>query len=148
MPGIGFSLQNIPQQWRYAVIGGVIALPFTAFGYWQTGSELSLSPVLFGGLLAGYLAKRQAGESRGVGIRAGLIGGIPILWAILDILSATSALGGPEWFITGATVLTVGFSAVVAVLGFVLAAFIGKIGAKLGGWLAGKQPTQPNFDGN
>jgi len=88
--------------------------------------------VLFGGLLAGYLAKRQAGESRGVGIRAGLIGGIPILWAILDILSATSALGGPEWFITGATVLTVGFSAVVAVLGFVLAAFIGEVGAKLG----------------
>ena len=144
MPGIGFSLQNIPRQWRYAVVGGLIALPVTAFGYWQTGSELSLSPVLFGGLLAGYLAKRQAGESRGVGIRAGLIGGIPILWAILDILSATSALGGPEWFITGATVLTVGFSAVVAVLGFVLAAFIGEVGAKLGSWLAGKQPNQPN----
>ena len=100
--------------------------------------------MLFGGLLAGYLAKRQTGESRGVGIRAGLIGGTPILWAVSDILSATSALSGPEWFINSATVLTVGFSAVVAVLGFVLAAFIGEVGAKLGSWLAGKQPNQPN----
>lgn len=121
----------------------MLALPVTAFGYWQTGSELSLSPVLCGGLLAGYLAERRTGESRGVGLRAGLIGGSPVVWVLFDILAAMSALAGPVWFVTGAALLTVGFTVVVAVFGFGLAALVGAVGAKLGRWLARKQSDPP-----
>lgn len=137
MSGTESLLRSVPRRWRYAVIGGMLALPVTAFGYWQTGSELSLSPVLCGGLLAGYLAERRIGESHGVGIRTGLIGGSPVVWILFDVLSMASALAGPVWFVTGATLLTV---VVVAAFGFGLAALFGTVGAKIGSWLARKQP--------
>jgi len=31
--------------WRYALLGGVLSFSLTLVGYWQSGSELSLSPV-------------------------------------------------------------------------------------------------------
>jgi hypothetical protein len=135
-------LQNVTQKWKYGFIGGVIALPFTAFSYWQTGSELSLAPVLFGGGLAGYLARRKINEGRGIGFRAGLVGGLPVIWILFDILSHTSALAGPPWFVMSATLLTIGFSVVIAVVGFGLAALIGEAGARVGSWVAGKRPDQ------
>jgi hypothetical protein len=97
---------------------------------------------LFGGILAGYLATRAGVENSGVGIRLGIIGGLPVLWVVSDILAATSGLAGPAWFVTGATLLTIGFTIVVAVLGFGLAALIGEVGTRIGGWLAGKQPDE------
>ncbi|WP_236639683.1 DUF5518 domain-containing protein [Salinigranum halophilum] len=48
--------------------------PFTTLAYWQSSSEMSLWPVFFGGLLAGYLAQRRTGQCSGVGLRAGLVG--------------------------------------------------------------------------
>lgn len=129
-------------QWKYALLGGLASLPFTTLSYWQTGSELSFGAVLFGGLLAGYLCDRAGGESTGVGIRVGVIGGLPVLWVLFDILTATKGLSGPAWFVTSGTVLTIGVSLAFAVLGFGLAALIGEIGARVGGWLAGKRPGQ------
>jgi len=126
--------------WKYALVGGLFALPFTTLGYWQTGSELSLGAVLFGGLLAGYLVKRAGDRSSGVGTRAGLVGGLPVLWVLFDVLAATTGLDGPAWFVTSATLLTVGFTIVVAVLGFGIAALVGEVGARVGGWLAGERP--------
>ena len=142
MPQTGPQLQHETARWKYVLIGGLTALPFTALSYWQTGSELSLGAVLFGGILAGYLVTRAGGERSGVGIRVGLVGGLPVLWVLFDVLAATSALGGPNWFVTGATVLTVGFTIVVALLGFGIAALIGEIGTRVGSWLADKQPGQ------
>jgi hypothetical protein len=135
--------RKVSRQWKYALFGGLLALPFTALSYWQTGSELSLTPVLVGGALAGYLAKRRIGDSRGVGIRAGLVGSLPVIWILFDILRASSALAGPSWFVAGATILTVGFTVGVAILGFGLAAVIGELGARVGSWVAGKRPGQP-----
>lgn len=131
-------LRSIPRSWTYGLIGGLIALPFTAAGYWQTGSELSLAPVVFGGLVAGYLAKRNTGESSGVGVRAGLIGGGPVVWMVFDILAGTSGLAGPSWFVMGATMLTIGFTVVFGVAGFGLSALVGGGGAKVGSWLAAR----------
>ncbi|SDY85823.1 hypothetical protein SAMN05216564_11221 [Halopenitus persicus] len=71
-----------------------------------------------------------------------MVGGLPILWILFDILTATSGLAGPAWFLTGATLLTIGFTIVVAGLGFGIAALVGEIGARVGSWLAGKQPEQ------
>jgi len=45
--------ESISDAWRYALVGGVLALPPVASGYWLTGSELSASPVLLGGIVAG-----------------------------------------------------------------------------------------------
>jgi hypothetical protein len=129
-------LRSLPQRWRYALIGGLLALPSTAVGYLQPGAELVLSPVLLGGLLAGYLAERQTGESRGVGVRVGLVGAVPVTLVIFDVLAATSALSGPSWVVATGTFLTVGFTAAVGVLGFGLAALIGEAGGRVGGWVA------------
>jgi hypothetical protein len=142
MSEIGPPPQHERTRWKYVLIGGLAALPFTALSYWPTGSELSLGAVLFGGILAGYLVTRAGGERSGVGIRVGLVGGLPVLWVLFDVLAATSALGGPIWFVTSATVLTVGFTIVVALLGFGIAALIGEIGVQVGSWLADKQSGQ------
>ena len=122
-------------------VGGV-SLPFTTLSYWQTGSELSLGAVLFGGILAGYLVEQAGGESSTVGTRAGLVGGLPVLWVLFDVLIATLGVAGPAWFVTSATLLTIGFTVVVAVLGFGIAALIGDLGARVGTWLAGKRPDR------
>jgi hypothetical protein len=79
MSNTNFKFRIDSQRWTYAFIGGIIALPFTLFSYWQTGSELSLAPVFFGGLLAGYLARRRLGKYSGIGLRAELIGGLPVI---------------------------------------------------------------------
>jgi len=133
------STRQIPRLWTYGLIGGILALPFTAVSYWQTGSELSLAPVVLGGLVAGYLATLKTGESNGVGLRAGVIGGLPIVWMLVDILRGTSGLAGPSWFVTGATFLTIVFVTVFGVAGFGLSALVGGLGAKIGSWIAGKQ---------
>lgn len=138
MIGAGLLEQTLPERWRYGVIGGAFGLPFTLLSYWQTGSELSLTPVLFGGILAGYLARRRLGEGRGVGLRAGLVGGLPVIWVIVDVLSLTSELAGPPWFVASATLITIGFTVVFAVLGFGLAALFGEAGGRVGSWVAAK----------
>jgi hypothetical protein len=122
--------------WRYALVGGLASIPFTALSYLETGSELSLSPVLFGGLLAGYLARRRTGSLDGVGIRAGLVGGLPALAVLAEIVAASSALGGPAWFVVAGSLLTLGFVVTVAILAFGLSAVLGAVGARIGGWLA------------
>lgn len=139
MPETGPPPQHGTTRWKYALVGGLASLPFTIFSYWQTGSELSLGAVLFGGILAGHLVERTGGESR-IGTRVGIVGGLPVLWVLFDVLAATSGLAGPAWFVTGATLLTIGVTIVVAVLGFGIAALVGEVGARIGNWLAGKQP--------
>lgn len=132
-----FSTRQIPQPWTYGLIGGILSLPFTAVSYWQTGSELSLAPVVIVGLVAGYLATLRTGESNGVGLRAGVIGGLPIIWMLIDILLGTSELAGPSWFVTGATLLTILFLIALGVAGFGLSTLVGGFGAKIGSWIAG-----------
>jgi hypothetical protein len=140
MPDVGPPPQHGTTPWKYALVGGLASLPFTTLSYWQTGSELSLGAVLFGGILAGYLAERADGEISGVGTRVGILGGLPVLWVIFDVLAATDGLAGPTWFVTSATLLTIGFSIVVAVAGFGISALVGEVGTRIGSWLAGSRP--------
>jgi hypothetical protein len=143
MPDVGPLPQHGTTPWTYALIGGFVALPFTTLSYWRTGSELSLGAVVFGGILAGYLAKRADGEISGVGNRVGTVGGLPVLWVVFDVLAATEGLAGPVWFVTSATLLTIGFTAVVTVVGFGISALVGEVGARIGSWLAGNRPDNP-----
>lgn len=137
MTRIGPLPDELTDTWRYALLGGLASIPFTAFGYWQTGSEMSIAPVFFGGILAGFLAERRTGTSSGVGVRVGLVGGIPAVWLLVDLLAASSGLSGPSWFVASGLVLVIGAAAVVGVLAFVSAAIVGSIGARVGSWLAG-----------
>lgn len=128
--------------WKYALVGGVVSLPATTASYWQTGSEMSLASVLLGSLLAGYLAKRKTGTSAGVGVRAGLVGALPVLWVLSDVLGASTALSGPPWFVAAGTLLTILTLTAVGVLGFGLSALVGGVGGRVGGWLAGSNGSR------
>ncbi|MFC7046197.1 DUF5518 domain-containing protein [Halobacteriaceae archaeon GCM10025711] len=125
-------LQSISDKWRYATIGGLASVPFTTASYWQSGSEISLAPVLFGGLLAGYLAKRRLGDGRGVGARAGLVGGLPLVWMLIDILPVVIGMPNPRWF----SAVSAGMAFGITVFGFGMAVLLGEIGGRIGGWLS------------
>jgi hypothetical protein len=129
---------RLDDTWKHALVGGLASIPLTTAGYWQSGSELSLSPVFLGGVLAGYLASRETGSARGVGIRAGLVGGLPSLWIVADVFGAASGLAGPPWFVTAGLILTVAFVAGFVLLALGFSAFVGEIGARVGDWAAGR----------
>jgi hypothetical protein len=122
----------------------VLALPFTTLSYAQTGDELTLGMVLWGGLLAGYLAKRRGLAGTPVGARAGAVGGLPALWMTGDLLVFLTGLGGPAWF--RAVQLAVVVLWLPLVVG--LSVLVGGLGGRLGGWLAerGGHPRNPASD--
>ena len=95
------SSQDSSAIWKFALIGGIASLPFTTLSYWQTGSKLSLAPVFFGGILAGYLAARNRGVTIDVGTRAIMLGSLPVVWVAFDVVNASSTLAGPDWFVAG-----------------------------------------------
>lgn len=142
---LGGRYRNLSASWRYGLVGGVLAVPFVAASYLQTGSSMSLGAVFFGGLLSGFLAARGGETARGVGTRTGLVGATPVLWVGFDLVTATSALSGPGWFVAAGTGLTA-----VVVVGFCLFAFalsglVGEVGGRVGGWVGdtgeGSTPT-------
>ncbi|WP_123533648.1 DUF5518 domain-containing protein [Halosimplex salinum] len=122
--------------WRYALGGGLVAVPLMTLGYLETGSELSLGPVLLGGVVAGYLAARKTGTHRGVGARVGLVASLPALLVVSDILLATRGLGGPDWFVAAGLALAVGTAAAVVAVVVFFSVLSGVVGARVGGWLA------------
>jgi len=126
------------ETWRYALVGGLVALPGTAYLLWQSGSELSLGPVLFGGLVAGYLHAGDASARRSVGVRVGLIGALPALWMVGDVLATASSAGGPAWFRAVAVGTGIGTMLVFTLLAVGLAAVVGVVGAAIGDWLSRK----------
>jgi hypothetical protein len=133
----------VTETWKYALIGGIASIPPTIGLYWQSGmgSEFSLNTVFFGGLFAGYLASTAATETDGssVGFRAGVVGGLPGLWLLVDLLEAAITWGSPFWFrVVAVSMLAVGFT--IVLLG--VAGLVGLLGAKVGGWLAKKTGTQ------
>ena len=143
MVRIGPFHLRMTETWTYALIGGIASVPLTVGLYWQSGmgSEFSLNVVFFGGLFAGYLAKAASTEVDGfsVGFRAGVIGGLPGLWLLVDLFEAATVWAEPLWFrVVAVSMLMVIFTSLL--LGF--AGFVGFIGAKVGGWLAEKIGAQ------
>jgi hypothetical protein len=128
----------LSETWRYALLGGLIALPGTAYLLWQSGDELSLGPVLIGALVAGYFHAGDESARRSVGIRVGLIGGLPALWTLVDLFAAVPALGGPAWFQVVAGGMGVGAVLLFVLLVLGLAAVVGVLGAAVGDWLSRK----------
>ncbi|MDS0280820.1 DUF5518 domain-containing protein [Haloarcula onubensis] len=137
--------RRLSARWRYALLGGLVALPFTALSYAQSGEELKLGAVFWAALLVGYLARRRGLSGTPVGARAGLVGALPVLWQVGDIATFVVGLGGPAWFRT----VQLAVVAVVVPLAFGLAAVAGALGGRLGGWLAERNghPRRPAGSG-
>ena len=141
MAWTGPLADRLSETWRYALLGGLLALPFTTLSYARTGDEVALGAVFWGGLLAGYLAKRRGLTGTPVGSRAGVVGGLPALWMVGDIVPYLVGLGGPAWF--RAVQLALVLLMVPVFVG--LSALVGGLGGRLGGWLAesGGHPRKP-----
>ncbi|MFB6122347.1 MAG: DUF5518 domain-containing protein [Haloferacaceae archaeon] len=123
----------VTDTWKYALAGGLASLPWTTLLYWQSADRLSLAPVLFGGVVAGYLCESN---HRRVGVRAGVVGALPTLWLLVDLLAATTAATGPAWFRVAAVGLGVGAAVTAGVVAFGLSALLGVVGATAGNWLS------------
>lgn len=141
---VGFGGFRIPARWAYACIGGGVALPCTALSYWQTGSEVSMSAVVVGGLVTGYLLARSNAETDGAGIPVGIVGGLPILWAVFDTYVVGATITEPLWFELAGGALLVGFT----VAGFGMAALVGEVGVRIGAWGAGSADGRHTRDRN
>jgi hypothetical protein len=123
---------QLTETWTYALVGGLLALPFTALEAWRSPENITLGAVFVGSVLAGYLIKRRSGNSTATGIRAALIGGIPVLWALTDLLRAISTIPNPPWF----QAVSVGMALAFGGLMFVIVVLFGALAGRFGGWLA------------
>lgn len=123
---------QLTESWKYALIGGLLALPFTMLEVWRSPENIVLEMFVVGSVVAGYLIKRRGGNSTMTGLRAALIGGFPALWILPEMLSTVANIPNPPWFQAVSTVMTLG----VAGLVLLLLATLGALGGRFGGWLA------------
>ncbi|ELZ11386.1 hypothetical protein C478_13275 [Natrinema thermotolerans DSM 11552] len=122
------------ESWRAGLVGGVAALPFTTAAYVRTGSELALGPVFVAGLIAGYLVADPSARARAAN-RAGVIGVLPGLWMVADVLVFIATEVEPSVLARAAAV---GFLTLFTALLFGIAVVLAAIGARVGGWLRAK----------
>ena len=123
---------QLTETWTYALVGGLLAFPFTALEVWRSPERITLGAVLVGSVLAGYLVKRRSGNSTATGIRAALISGIPTLWALTELLRAITTIPNPPWFRAVSVAMALGFGGLM----FVIVALFGSLAGRFGGWLA------------
>ncbi|AAV46973.1 DUF5518 domain-containing protein [Haloarcula marismortui] len=130
------SLQfELSKTWKCALIGGVIPAAFTVVDVLRSASNITFQGLFLGGVVAGYLVKRHGGVGTAAGIRAGLIGGVPALWSLKELLVAIPTIPNPLWF----RVVGVGLALVVGVLLLGLPMAVGGLAGRFGGWLAEQQ---------
>ncbi|WP_338742275.1 DUF5518 domain-containing protein [Haloplanus salilacus] len=123
---------QLSETWTYALVGGLLALPFTALEVWRSPENITLGAVVAGSVFAGYLIKRRGGNSTATGLRAALIGGIPALWALNELLWAVSSIPNPPWF----QAVSVGMALAFGGLILLVVAVSGALAGRFGGWLA------------
>ena len=127
----------VAETWRYALVGGVVSIPLSFGLYWYSGmgSDFSLNMIVVGGLLAGYLAKRNSVDAKPAGLRAGLIGALPGLAWVLPQIARNVAAG---WSVLPIAVFLFLFTVII----FGIGAVAGVIGGVVGGWLFKKVENQ------
>lgn len=123
---------QLTESWKYALIGGLLALPFTALEVWQSSENIVLEMFVVGSVLAGYLMKRRGGNSTVTGLRAGLIGGFPVLWTLPELIFSVANTPNPPWFQATSIAMALAFGGLV----LLLLATVGALAGRFGGWLA------------
>ena len=121
--------------WKYALIGGLASIPCSLGLYWLSGAgnEFSGNMVLFGGVLAGYLARRDSTRASSAGLRAGVVGGLPsLVWGISTLLGISDGfvMVWSDPLLEAVFLLFVGG----ALLG--ASVLVGLLGGMVGGWLS------------
>ena len=123
---------QLTETWKYALTGGLLALPFTALEAWRSPENMALGMVVLGSMFAGYLIKRRGGNSTATGSRAALIGGLPLLWALGGLLWSVPNIPNPLWFQAVGVGMILAFGGVM----LVVVAVSGALAGRFGGWLA------------
>lgn len=123
---------------KYSVVGGVLSAVLVATSYWETGSEVSVTPILFVTLALGYVAEHRSSYTREVGARAGLIGGTPILWGSYDLAVSIVEFSNPTWFTPVSLASLAGFVLLI----FGATALLGELGGRTGRWLVEHRGTE------
>lgn len=123
--------------WKYALLGGLLSIPLVIGDYWLSGmgNNFSISMVFFGGLLAGFLAKRNAANARRAAIGAGIIGGLPGYIWIFPAMVRTWTSFATAWSSPIAATVLMTLAGVVMIGTGALGGFLG---GYVGGWLANK----------
>lgn len=124
-----FELSNT---WTYALVGGLVPALLVVQELWQSSSPITYPGLLLGGVVAGYLVKRQGGNATSTGARAGFIAGMPTLWVTRELLLGIVELPNPLWF-RGVGVLMLVY---VGALLLLVPMVVGGLGGHIGGWLA------------
>lgn len=123
---------RLTESWKYALVGGLLALPFTTLEVWRSPENMRLGAFVVGSMLAGYLIKRRGGSSTTTGLRSALIGGFPALWILPEALWAAADVPNPLWFQAASIVTALAFGGLV----LILLAAVGALAGRFGGWLA------------
>jgi len=123
---------QLTETWTYALVGGLLAFPFTALEVWRSPENVTFGAVLVGSVFAGYLIKRRGGNSTATGLRAALVGGLPAIWALNELLWAVTNIPNPPWFRVISVAMTLAFGGLI----FAVMAVVGAITGRFGGWLA------------
>jgi NhaP-type Na+/H+ or K+/H+ antiporter len=132
----------VSETWRYALVGGIVSIPLSLGLYWYSGAgnDFSANTVVVGGLLAGYLAKRNAVDAKPAGLRAGLVGALPgLVW----ILPRIARNGPAEWSLLPIAVFLCLFTLIALGIG----AVAGVVGGAVGGWLFEKVENRKRATG-
>ena len=123
------------QTLKYALLGGLVSIPLVLADYWLSGMDnyFSINMVLFGGLVAGFLAQQGSANTRKAAIGAGIVGGLPGgLW-ILPAIGQTWTSFATAW---SSPLAATGLILLGYVLTVSISAVAGLLGGIVGGWLA------------
>lgn len=122
-------------EWKYSFVGGVMSIPLTiGYNWYFELGYYSFVMVIIGGMIAGYLAKRNSLREYYAGIGAGVIGSLPgFMLAFRPLYNLAS-----EWTASGAVILTTIVVPLVVLFLFAIGAMLGFIGGGVGGWIATK----------
>ncbi|NUB90911.1 DUF5518 domain-containing protein [Haloterrigena sp. SYSU A121-1] len=123
------------ESWRYAIVGGLLALPFVARSYWETGMTAGIEPIFAAGLLVGYFFQGSVDEVGRVGSRTGVVGALPVLlWMSVEPV-AYVLLETVPWY---DPLVPIAVAVLFVTIGSLFAALVGAIGARIGDWLSEK----------
>jgi hypothetical protein len=137
MAHLSLHPSTISPAWRFALVGAVASLPVAVVVNRLPNSEVTIAGafMVFGALIAGGIAASRSTDPDAAGLRAGLLGGIVGVLALIATVAGTSIDGGttvwPSAFEIGFTVLASGMM-------LCLSPVFGLVSGRIGGWTANK----------
>lgn len=134
-----FNIQGELDRYKYAIVGGILSVPFTVVLYLTVGDGQSmyLITLFFAGLLTSVYAKLKAADVKcaRIGAGVGAVGSVAGLYPVNDLLVSLFDGGTVSW-------QTVAFLVFITCLLFTSGALLGWMGGKTGDWLTDQARSQ------